>query len=61
MIDEREVADLLRAATDDIDVPAGPARDLAAAGSTRRRRRWAVAAWRRPRRWPPSRSRCLWC
>ena len=44
MIDEREVADLLRAATDDIGVPVVPARDLAAAGNKRRRRRWAAGA-----------------
>jgi hypothetical protein len=44
MINEREVAELLRAATDDIAVPVTPTRDLAAAGSGRRRRRWAVAS-----------------
>src|SRR6478609_11066245 len=43
MIDEREVAELLRTATDDIGVPVAPARDLAAAGNKRRRRRWAGA------------------
>jgi hypothetical protein len=42
MIDEREVAELLRAATDDIAIPVTPARDLAAAGSMRRRRRRVV-------------------
>jgi hypothetical protein len=44
MIDEREVVALLRAATDDIAVPAVPTRDLAAAGNRRRHRRWAVAS-----------------
>src|SRR4051812_4682017 len=44
MIDEHEVAELLRAATDDIAVPVAPARELAAAGNRRRRRRWAVAS-----------------
>ena len=44
MIDEREVAELLRAATDDIAVGAAPARQLAAAGNTRRHRRWVVAS-----------------
>ena len=39
MIDEREVAELLRAATDDIAVSAAPARELAAAGKRRHRRR----------------------
>jgi hypothetical protein len=39
MIDEREVAELLRAATDDIAVPVAPARELAAVGKTRHRRR----------------------
>jgi|SRR6478752_4083598 len=43
MIDEREVAELLRAATDDIAVPVAPARELAAAGSRRRRRRLVAA------------------
>lgn len=44
MIDEREVAELLRAATDDIDVAVVPATELAAAGNKRRRRRWVVAS-----------------
>ena len=44
MIDEREVAELLRAATDDIAVPVAPARELAAAGNKRRHRRWVVAS-----------------
>jgi hypothetical protein len=44
MIDEREVAELLRAATDDIAVAVAPARELAAAGNKRRHRRWAVAS-----------------
>ncbi|WP_051552210.1 hypothetical protein [Nocardioides sp. URHA0020] len=44
MIDEREVAQLLRAATDDIGVPAAPARELAAAGGRRRRRRWVATS-----------------
>ena len=39
MIDEREVADLLHAATDDIAVPVAPTRQLAAAGRRRHRRR----------------------
>jgi len=39
MIDERAVAELLRAATDDIAVPGTPVRDLAAAGRRRHRRR----------------------
>ncbi|GAA4721525.1 hypothetical protein [Nocardioides conyzicola] len=43
MIDEHQVAELLRAATDDIAVPVAPARDLAAAGNRRRHRRWGVA------------------
>jgi hypothetical protein len=43
MIDDRGVAELLRAATDDIAVPPAPARELAAAGNKRRHRRWAVA------------------
>ncbi|WP_197025305.1 hypothetical protein [Nocardioides sp. URHA0032] len=44
MIDERQVAELLRAATDDISVQVPPTRELAGAGSRRRRRRrWAVA------------------
>ena len=43
MIDEREVAQLLRAATDDVAVPATPERDLVAAGTSRRRRRRVVA------------------
>jgi hypothetical protein len=43
MIDEHEVAELLRAATDDIAVPVAPTRDLAVAGNRRRRLRWAVA------------------
>ena len=44
MIDEREVAELLRAATDDIAVPLAPTRELAAAGGRRRRRRRIVAS-----------------
>ena len=44
MIEEREVAGLLRAATDDIAVPVAPARELAAAGNKRRHRRWVVAS-----------------
>ena len=44
MIDERDLVGLLRAATDDIAVPAAPARELAAAGDRRRRRRWLVAS-----------------
>jgi hypothetical protein len=44
MIDERELAELLRAATDDIAVPVAPARELAAAGNKRRHRRWVVAS-----------------
>ena len=44
MIDEREVAELLRAATDDIAVPVASARELAAAGNRRRRRRRVVAS-----------------
>jgi hypothetical protein len=44
MIDEREVVDLLRAATDDVVVPAAPTRDLAAAGDKRRHRRWVVVS-----------------
>jgi hypothetical protein len=44
MIDEREVAELLRAATDDIAVGAAPARRLAAAGNKRRHRRTVVAS-----------------
>jgi hypothetical protein len=44
MIDEHEVARLLRAATDDIAVPVAPARALAAVGSRRRRRRWVVGS-----------------
>lgn len=44
MIDEREVAELLRAATDDVAVPLAPARELAAAGGRRRRRRRVVAS-----------------
>jgi hypothetical protein len=44
MIDEREVAELLRAATDDVAVPVAPARELAAAGNKRRHHRWIVAS-----------------
>src|SRR6478609_5904625 len=44
MIEEREVAELLRAATDDIAVPLAPARELAAAANQRRHRRWVVAS-----------------
>jgi hypothetical protein len=44
MIAEHEVAELLRAATDDIAVPVAPARELAAAGSKRRHRRRVVAS-----------------
>ena len=44
MIEEHQVAELLRAATDDIAVPVSPARDLAAAGTRRRRRRWGIAS-----------------
>ena len=43
MIDEADVAQLLRAATDDIDVPLAPTRALATAGTSRRRRRRVVA------------------
>ena len=39
MIGEHEVAELLRAAADEIAVPLAPARELAAAGSRRRHRR----------------------
>ena len=38
MISEHEVAGLLRAASDDVDVAPAPARELAAAGARRRRR-----------------------
>jgi hypothetical protein len=44
MIDEPEVAELLRAATDDIVVPVAPARQLAVAGNKRRHRRRVVAS-----------------
>ncbi len=43
MIDEREVAELLRAATDEVAVPVAPARELAVAGNKRRQRRRFVA------------------
>jgi hypothetical protein len=43
MIDEHEVAGLLRAAVDDVAVPVVPARELAAAGGRRRRRRRVLA------------------
>ena len=44
MIEEREVAGLLRAATDDIAVAVAPVQELATAGNKRRRRRWVVAS-----------------
>jgi hypothetical protein len=43
MIREDQIAQLLRAATDDIEVEAVPAHELAAAGSRRRRSRRVVA------------------
>jgi len=43
MIDARDVADLLRAATDDIAIGVPPAQQLAAAGNKRRHRRKVAA------------------
>jgi hypothetical protein len=44
MIQEHQVSELLRVATDDVAVPPAPARELAGAGARRRRRRRTMVA-----------------